>query len=113
MFVAYTAKIRGIIKCWQCYGVCEDYNGVVSKVLGDGWINPRILSVQSLEAHHRCQCLRNTEDIGPLFDLFSKVGVVESRITVKIMASAYPHKISKLDGDSYMVQYHSIIFGCR
>ncbi len=53
MFVAYTAKIHGIIKCWQCYGVCEDYNGVVSKVLGDGWLNPRILSVQSLEAHQR------------------------------------------------------------
>ncbi len=35
------------------YRVCEDYNGVVSKVLGDGWLNPRILSVQSLEAHHR------------------------------------------------------------
>ncbi len=52
MFVAYTAKIRGIIECWQCYGVCEDYNGIVSKVLGDGWLNPRILSVQSLEAHH-------------------------------------------------------------
>ncbi len=55
MFVAYTAKSRGIIECWQCYGVCEDYNGVVSKVLGDGWLNPRILSVQSLEAHHRSQ----------------------------------------------------------
>ena len=41
------------IECWQYYGVCEDYNGVVSKVLGDEWINPRILSVQSLEAHHR------------------------------------------------------------
>ncbi len=53
MFVAYTAKIRGIIECWQCYGVCEDYNGIISKVLGDGWLNPRILSVQSLEAHHR------------------------------------------------------------
>ncbi len=53
MFVAYTAKIRGIIECWQYYGVCEDYNGVVSKVLGDGWLNPQILSVQSLEAHHR------------------------------------------------------------
>ncbi len=51
MFVAYTAKSRGIIECWQCYGVCEDYNGVVSKVLGDGWLNPRILSIQSLEAH--------------------------------------------------------------
>ncbi len=25
------------------YRVCEDYNGVVSKVLGDGWLNPRIL----------------------------------------------------------------------
>ncbi len=35
------------------YRVCEDYNGVVSKVLGDGWLNPRILSVQSLEAHQR------------------------------------------------------------
>ncbi len=33
--------------------VCEVYNGVVSKVLGDGWLNPRILSVQSLEAHQR------------------------------------------------------------
>ncbi len=54
MFVAYTAKIRGIIECWQYYGVCEDYNGVVSKILGDEWENPRILSVQSLEAHHRC-----------------------------------------------------------
>ncbi len=53
MFVAYTAKIRDIIECWQCYGVCEDYNGVVSKVLGDGWLNPRILSIQSLEAHQR------------------------------------------------------------
>ena len=53
MFVAYTAKIRGIIKNWQCYGVCEGYNGVVSKILGDGWLNPRILSVQSLEAHQR------------------------------------------------------------
>ncbi len=53
MFVAYTAKIRGIIECWQCYGVCEVYNGIVSKVLGDGWLNPRILSVQSLEAHQR------------------------------------------------------------
>ncbi len=65
MFVAYTAKIRGIIECWQCYGVCEDYNGVVSKVLGDGWLNPRILSVQSLEAHHRSPSnslsLSNTE----------------------------------------------------
>ncbi len=38
MFVAYTVKIRGIIECWQCYGVCEVYNGVVSKVLGDGWL---------------------------------------------------------------------------
>ncbi len=53
MFVAYTAKIHGIIECWQYYGVCEDYNGVVSKVLGDGWLNPRILSIQSLEAHQR------------------------------------------------------------
>ncbi len=53
MFVAYTAKSRGIIECWQCYGVCEDYNGIISKVLGDGWLNPRILSVQSLEAHQR------------------------------------------------------------
>ncbi len=41
---------------WQCYGVCEDYNGIVSKVLGDGWLNPRILSIQSLKAHHRSQC---------------------------------------------------------
>ncbi len=55
MFVAYTAKICDIIECWQCYGVCEDYNGIISKVLGDGWLNPRILSVQSLEAHHRSQ----------------------------------------------------------
>ena len=53
MSVAYTAKIRGIIECWQYYRVCEDDNGVVLKVLGDGWLNPRILSVQSLEAHHR------------------------------------------------------------
>ncbi len=53
MFVAYTVKMSGIIKCWQCYGVCEDYNGVVSKVLGDGWLNPWILSVQSLEAHQQ------------------------------------------------------------
>ncbi len=52
MFVAYTAKIHGIIKSWQCYGVCEDYNGVVSKVLGDGWLNLQILSIQSLKAHH-------------------------------------------------------------
>ncbi len=35
------------------YRVCEDYNGIISKILGDGWLNPRILSVQSLEAHHR------------------------------------------------------------
>ena len=53
MSVAYTAKIHGIIECWQYYQVCEDYNGVISKVLGDGWLNLRILSVQSLEAHQR------------------------------------------------------------
>ncbi len=40
------------------YRVCEDYNGVVSKVWGDGWLNPRILSIQSLEAHHRLQELQ-------------------------------------------------------
>ncbi len=39
-------------KPWY-YRVCEDYHGAISKVLGDKWINPRILSVQSLEAHHR------------------------------------------------------------
>ncbi len=39
MFVAYTAKIHGIIESWQCYGVCGDYNGVVSKILGDEWVN--------------------------------------------------------------------------
>ncbi len=55
MFVAYTVNICGIIKGWQYYGVCEDYNGVVLKVLGDEWINPRILSILSLEAHYRCQ----------------------------------------------------------
>ncbi len=53
MWVAYTAKIGGIIECWQYYRVCEDYNGVVSKILGDEWVNPQILSVQSLEAHQR------------------------------------------------------------
>ncbi len=37
MFVAYTAKIRGIIECM----------GIIMV-----WINRRILSVQSLEAHH-------------------------------------------------------------
>ncbi len=58
MFVAYTVKIHGIIESWQCYGVCGDYNGVVLKILGDEWVNPRILSVQSLEAH---QCLRHPE----------------------------------------------------
>ncbi len=40
------------------YRVCEDYNGAASKVLGDKWINPRILSVQSLEAHQRLGALR-------------------------------------------------------
>ncbi len=39
-------------KPWY-YRVCEDYNGAILKVLGDKWINLRILSVQSLEAHHR------------------------------------------------------------
>ncbi len=39
-------------KPWY-YRVCEDYNGVVSKILCDEWVNPRILSAQSLEAHHR------------------------------------------------------------
>ncbi len=53
MFVAYTAKIRGIIESWQCYGACGDYNGVISKILGDEWVNLRILSIQSLEAHHQ------------------------------------------------------------
>ncbi len=51
------------------YRVCEDYNGVVSKVLGDGWLNPRILSVQSLEAHQRRArmgdiCRGGVRDIG-------------------------------------------------
>ncbi len=30
-----------------------DYNGVISKILGDEWVNLRILSIQSLEAHHQ------------------------------------------------------------
>ncbi len=34
MFVAYTAKIM-----WY-YRVCEDYNGIVSKILCDEWVNP-------------------------------------------------------------------------
>ncbi len=38
--LAYTAKIHGIIKSWQCYGVHGGYNGVVLKVLVDEWINP-------------------------------------------------------------------------
>ncbi len=46
-------------KPWY-YQVCEDYNGAVSKVLGDKWINPRILSVQSLEAHHRSSLNKTT-----------------------------------------------------
>ncbi len=40
VWVAYNAKICGIIKSWQCYGVYEDYNGVMLKVLGDEWIKP-------------------------------------------------------------------------
>ncbi len=51
MWVAYTAKIHDIIECWQYYGVCVDYNGVISKILGDECVNLRILSVQGLEAH--------------------------------------------------------------
>ncbi len=35
------------------YWVCEDYNGAVSKVLGDKWINLQILNIQSLEAYQR------------------------------------------------------------
>ncbi len=57
MFVAYTAKIHGIIESWQYYQVCGDYNDVVSKILGDAWVDPRILSVQSLEAH-QCTSLQ-------------------------------------------------------
>ncbi len=30
------------------YQVCEDYNGIVSKILCDEWVNPQILSIQSL-----------------------------------------------------------------
>ncbi len=45
MFVAYTAKIHGIIECVRII------NGVISKILCDEWVNLRILSVQSLEAH--------------------------------------------------------------
>ncbi len=56
MFVAYTVKIHGIIKSWQCYGVCGDYNRVILKVLCDEWINTRILSIQSLEAHQHVSC---------------------------------------------------------
>ncbi len=40
VWVAYTAKIRGIIECWQYHGVCGDYNGIMLKGLGDEWINP-------------------------------------------------------------------------
>ncbi len=64
MFVAYTAKIHAIIESWQYYEVCGDYNGVVSKILGDERVNPRILSVQSLEAHQRVgifKCMFTTE----------------------------------------------------
>ncbi len=30
-----------------------DYSGVVSKILGDEWVNPQFLSIQSLKAHQR------------------------------------------------------------
>ncbi len=53
--MAYSAKLHSIIESWQCYGVGGDYNGVILKVLGDKWINPQILSIQSLEAHHRSE----------------------------------------------------------
>ncbi len=53
MWVAYTVKICGIIECWQYYGVCEDYNGIILKILGDEGINLRIMSIQSLEAHQQ------------------------------------------------------------
>ncbi len=41
------------------YRVCEDYNGIVSKILCDEWVNPRILSVQSLEAHQHRLSVQN------------------------------------------------------
>ncbi len=47
MFVAYTAKIRGIIECVRI--IMASFR----RYLGDGWLNPRILSIQSLEAHQR------------------------------------------------------------
>ena len=75
MFVAYTAKSHGIIGCWQCYGVCEVYNGVVSKVLGDGWVNLRILSVQSLEAHHRSP----GDDLVQSIDLVAVDAIIPAR----------------------------------
>ncbi len=52
-------KIHNIIKSWQYYGVCEDYNRVILKILDDEWINPQILSVQSLEAHQWYRGYRN------------------------------------------------------
>ncbi len=35
--------------------MCRDYNGVISKILGDEWVNLRILSIQNLEAHQHDQ----------------------------------------------------------
>ncbi len=35
VWVAYNVKIYGIIKSWQYYSACGDYNGAVLNVLGD------------------------------------------------------------------------------
>ncbi len=44
------------------YQVYEDYNGIILKILCDEWVNPQILSVQSLEAH-QCNVARSEESI--------------------------------------------------
>ncbi len=75
MWVAYTAKIHGITEFWQYYGVCGDYNGIILKILGDEWINPWILSIQSLEAH---QCHKVWLNFLPLIYHHFKVHFLSS-----------------------------------
>ncbi len=58
MFVAYTAKIHGIIECVRI--IMASFR----RYLGDGWLNLRILSVQSLEAHHRVKEQKPVFSIG-------------------------------------------------
>ncbi len=93
--------------------MCEDYNGAVSKVLGDKWINPQILSVQSLEAHQRTcsQCRIKKAACSLNKNIFSLVTVSSDEVSEALekltnMVTTLMNKVDHLTGEV------TLLWGC-